>query len=282
MPVRKQQLCAKSSTLSPSSLILPYLIVPSWWRGPEEADHRGAVQRLGEGQGQGGGGAASLVRRTQGHTHAVCWVFKCCLPAMFSCASGQIATVSSWWMQKWNTLGWTLMNRRGSAPSFQVWPLFLFINSQKGHIPDFPNLPLFPSISALSLLFRPNPCYLFLLPLLFAPDQLIMSGKEGHYPEVISWVLSGWCISPAWWRSTLLPERLSFSFPLRLQMEGNKHRMLLKCTAAKPNVFGKQIRMSHLVEVGLQLSSASIQSHIPAMNPLLNYQQDSVSIGNYN
>lgn len=142
----------------------------------------------------------------------------------------------------------------GSTPSFQVWPLFLFINSQKGHIPDlrlpsaFPNLPLFPSMSALSLLFPPNSCYPFLLPLLFAPDQLIMSGKEGHYPEVISWVLSGWCISPAWWRNTLIPGRLSFSFPPSTKGE-NDHRMLLKCTAAKANLSGKQTRMSHTVDV---------------------------------
>lgn len=144
---------------------------------------------------------------------------------MFSFASGQFASISFWLRRKWNTLGWTLMNRMWLHSLFQVWPLFLFINSQKGYIPDFrlpsafPNLPLFPSMSALSLLFPPSPCYPFLLPLLFAPDQLIMSGKEGHYPEVISWVLSGWCISPAWWRNTLIPGRLSFSFPLRLQRE---------------------------------------------------------------
>lgn len=103
-------------------------------------------------------------------------------------------------------------------PPFQVWPLFLFINSQKGHIPDFlpsqsTSLPKHICTFSSTPLPLPNPCYPFLLPLLFAPDQLIMSGKEGHYPEVISWVLSGWCISPAWWRNTLIPERLSFSFP---------------------------------------------------------------------
>lgn len=42
-------------------------------------------------------------------------------------------------------------------------------------------------------------------PLLFSPDQLILSGEEGCYPEVISWVLNRWYMSPAWWRNTVFP-----------------------------------------------------------------------------
>lgn len=93
------------------------------------------------------------------------------------------------------------------------------VTSQTFYFPSaFLNLPLFPSISALSS-SPPTHAIRFFFPPLFAPDQLIMSGKEGHHPEVISWVLSGWCISPSWWRNTLIPERLAFSFPLRLQRE---------------------------------------------------------------
>lgn len=43
----------------------------------------------------------------------------------------------------------------------------------------------------ISTFFPPSHyiCIFFLL--LFTLDQLIMSEKEGHYPEVISWLLSG-------------------------------------------------------------------------------------------
>lgn len=131
----------------------------------------------------------------------------------------QFASISSWLSLNQRGIvlfGLGLIERRLPSSS-QVWPLSFSlivkkVTSETFRFPcAFPNLPLFRSISALSFFSLLHRYLLFRPPFLSAPDQLIMSEKEGHYPEVISWVLSGWCISAAWWRNTLLPERLPSS-----------------------------------------------------------------------
>lgn len=65
-------------------------------------------------------------------------------------------------------------------------------------------------------------------PLLFSPDQLILSEEEGHYPEVISWVLNRWYMSTAWWRNTLfIVDSLSPSLTLSLSSNSSRSPLLL-------------------------------------------------------
>lgn len=88
---------------------------------------------------------------------------------------------------------------------FHMWTLSFFINTQKGQPQSF----LIPSVFHSTLLpklinnFFFPPAISMSFPLLFSSDQLILFEAEGHYPEVISWVLNRWYMSPVWWRNTL-------------------------------------------------------------------------------
>lgn len=109
-------------------------------------------------------------------------------------------------------INWMRPLAPASVSCFQVWPLSLIVKKVRSRLFRFPSLfPISLSSEAYRHFFCLSPPSLSVSSFpLFSLDQLIMSEKEGHYPEVISWMLSGWCISPAWWRNTLFTEGYPF------------------------------------------------------------------------
>lgn len=145
--------------------------------------------------------------RISGHPCVVCISLSFSLPLLSFSSLSYLLFFGSWWIKTGFCTSVSSCCRISleSKDIFRCdhFPLSLIVKKVSTSLSDphcVSNLPLFRSTSAL---FSPSFCASSLL-LLFSPDQLIMPEKGGRYPEVISWVLSGWYISPAWWRNTLL------------------------------------------------------------------------------